>query len=127
MNGSNRGQVSLEYLLVLSVSISVLLFILPVVSRVQSVSEEVVKKSYLENLAWDISNSCSRLSAVGTPSSLTLRTSYPIYINLEGNKVNLSLKDSSLNSYSDWNNLCDLSEGSFSRNETITVTFPKSH
>lgn len=125
MDVSGKGQASLEYLLVFSVSISILVFILPVISNVQSTSEDVVKKSYLRSLAWDVSGTCDRLAAVGIASSTSLSSKYPVKIALEGEKITVASCDGSLKASSEWSGLCSLDGKEFGKGESISILFPK--
>lgn len=100
-----NGQISLEYLIVFSIGLSVLLGILPILSRVRSLSEESVRSAQVDSIARDVSIACDEVLTTGGSVSIDMNPG--IKVEDKGGKVNISYGDFSTDL--EINENCDLS------------------
>lgn len=114
-----KGQISLEYLLVFSISVSILLMVLPVVSEVEDVSREVVLKSSLDSLARDLSSSCEELLLSGEDEIQVTEVSFSVNIDIEGDRVVVSSGD--VSSGWSWRDGCRVNGESFDSGDNLLV------
>lgn len=119
----SRGaaQISLEYLLTLSISVGALLFILPVASRVEGASREAFMKSELDSLSRELSISCEEVMVSGRGSTESIKTNLNVSISTLNGELIVSSEGKE--SRSPWMG-CELNEESFKAGESIVVSRP---
>ncbi len=114
-----RAQVSLEYLLVFSVSISILLVVLPLVSEVEGVSREVVLKTRLDSLAKDVSSGCEELVSLGREQVFVTEVSFSV--DIDTGSGSLVVSSNNLSSEVPWRESCRLNNYKFSSGDRVRV------
>lgn len=114
-----KGQISLEYLLVFSVSVSVLLLFLPVVSKIEDASKDVLLKSKLDSISSYISNSCERLLVLGKSNVSVAKAPFSMKIKVKEDEVIVS--KGNISSRSSWRHGCRLNRKKFGSGDMIMV------
>lgn len=114
-----KAQISLEYLLVFSISISVLLIVLPVVSEIEDTSRKVVLKSRLDSLARKTSNGCEELLFLGKDNVFVTEVSFSVEV--ESQENDLVISSGGLTSKARWRDSCRLNSNKFSAGDKIRV------
>lgn len=114
-----HAQISLEYLIVLGLSVSVLVVFLPGLSRVRSVSERAVSGSQVDSVVRSLSSGCEEVLVLGPDSSVEVDVPLDVDISEEegvlmvsGGGVNLSLN---------WSDYCVV-ERDFQSNGSILIS-----
>lgn len=114
-----KAQISLEYLLVFSVSVSILFMVLPVVSKVEGVSRKIVTKSRLDSLARKASSGCEELLSLGKDSVFIAKVPFPI--KSSSKEDTLIVSSGELDSKVGWRDSCRLNSDSFSAGDEVRV------
>lgn len=88
-----RGQLSLEYLILFSLGLGLLLTVLPILSRARDISRASVKNSELDSLTRDLSTGCEE--ALVTRDSVRIDISSGVNLVREGDQVMVKMGNQS--------------------------------
>ncbi|GEM_PF-5867393 len=98
----NNAQISLEYLIIFSISLGALLSFLPILSRARDLSVKSVRRNRIDSLSRDISIGCEEVLITGEPVVIDIDRE----INLFEEKEELIISDNGFNISSDWSEYC---------------------
>lgn len=110
----NRGQLSLEYLILFSLGLSLLLVFLPFLSRARDLSRTSIKRSELDALIRDLSTSCEEILVTG--GSIEIDIDQEMEIEELQDEVKVEIDN--LSSSGEWHESCILSRDE----EKVTIS-----
>lgn len=113
-----RAQVSLEYLLVFTVSLTAFLIVLPFFSRVNGISRNALDRDRLDLMVKRVSAACEELLSSGGDRR-AVEGILNFSVSIEGETIHLSKGD--LNASGEWSDSCRVNSTHVSKGERLMI------